>query len=224
MKIVHHCGARTSLNAQQWKLDWQHTSFKSHNVGFQRLFVWNMNMMCTIMWDHSSLTTWVISYIQTSLTTLMVLLHDAFFQVSTIQKYNQQKWQVEQDNRQFTCVCWFAFIADPATELFPSRSGSSVSLEDQEGEPWTRLAKVQITLHFLCSVSSDFWSRVPLHDLLHNWSLIFYSKTGLHASYTHDISTWHTPLRASITMAVPGKVRKPLRDLGLSKLSSDLGL
>ena len=65
--------------------------------------------------------------------------------------------------------------------------------------------------------SSDLWSRVSLHDLLHNWSLIFFFKTGI------LMIIWHNPLRASITMAVPGKVRKPLRDLGLSKLSSDLG-
>ena len=57
----------------------------------------------------------------------------------------------------------------------------------RRASPGRGLGKVQITLHFLCSVSSVF------HDLLHNWSSVFYYKTSLHASCTHDVTTWHNP-------------------------------
>ena len=137
--------------------------------------------------------------------------------------------------------------ADLVAELFPSKSGSSVSLEDQEGEPWMRMGKsgthvadsaILVSSRFYrCKCKSFvlfiwFWSKkchfmvFLMPWLIRKYSIPVYSRMGLHASYTPilvTLTTWHNPLRSSIIMAVPGKVRKPLRDLGLSKLSSDLG-
>lgn len=111
---------------------------------------------------------------------------------------------MEQDKRQFICVCWFAFIADSATELFPSSSGSSVSLEDQEGEPWPRIGESanhpSLSLFSFISLYNQIF-RQECHFMIFFISDHWYSFTRQVYSWSPDIipsvpqSPWLYPER-----------------------------
>ncbi len=154
------------------------------------------------MWNRSNLTTRLMRlYFLTPDRTMQIYVYMLCLKFQQFKSTITRNTKMEQGNRQFMCV-----IVSDLFSLLTQRQNSSLpnpvllfhwrTRRVSPGCGWAKLGLMLPILRFEflhVSTGANPWikSVTSWCSWCHDWSFIFYPRTGLHASYIHS---WHDHL------------------------------